>query len=98
MRGGAMRKSLSVPVWATAILLVFLAFLTACGAAPVDNQTTMSTGGSQTTATTAASQDGTLVAASDLSRVSASAPRADVLSASTAMNAFGADLYAVLAK
>jgi serpin B len=93
-----MRKSLFIPVSAAAILLVFLAFLSACGTAPVDDQTTTSTGDSQTTVTTAALQDGTLVAASDLSRVSASAPRADVISASTAMNAFGADLYAVLAK
>ena len=92
-----MHKSVFIPLSA-AILLVFLALLTACGASPADDQTTTSTGNSQTTATTAASQDGILVAASDLSRVSASAPRADILSASTAMNAFGADLYSVLAK
>jgi serpin B len=93
-----MHKSVFIPISAAALLFVFLTLLTACGAAPVVDQTTTSTGGSQTTATTAASQDGILVAASDLSRVSASAPRADILSASTATNAFGADLYSVLAK
>jgi serpin B len=43
------------------------------------------------------SQDSVPVAASDLSRASVSAPRADILSAAGAINAFGADLYKVLA-
>ena len=66
--------------------------------APGDDVTT-STGNGVTTSTTGStSHDDVLLAASDLSRVSASAPRADVLSASGAVDAFGADLYAVLAK
>ena len=92
-----MRKSLLVLIW-VAVTSLALMLMAGCGGAPVDDRTTTTTGHSQTTVTTAISHDQVQIAASDLSRVSASAPRADVLSASAGMNAFGADLYGVLAK
>ena len=80
-------------------LLASLLLLASCAAGPGDGKDTTTTTGSETTSTTgSASHDDVLLAASDLSRVSASAPRADILSASAAIDAFGADLYAVLAK
>ena len=92
-----MRKSLFILMWA-AVLSLALTLMAGCSGAPVDDQTTTTTEHSPTTVTTAVSQDEVQIAASDLSRVSASAPRADVLSASAGMNAFGTDLYGVLAK
>ena len=82
------------------LLLASLLLLVSCAAGPGDDDDTATTAGdTNTTSTTgSAANDDVLLAASDLSRVSASAPRADVLSASAAINAFGADLYAVLAK
>jgi serpin B len=44
------------------------------------------------------SKDGVTMAASPIARVAASATRADILSAAKGLNAFGADLYAVLAQ
>ena len=93
-----MHKSLFTLISGGALLLVSAAFLASCGATPLNVTTTVSAGGPQTTGTTVASQEGFLVAASDLSRVSTSAARADILAASKGMNAFGADLYSVLAK
>ena len=87
--------SLLLPPFVLASLLL----LASCAAGPGDGKDTTTTTGSETTSTTGnASHDDVLLAASDLSRVSASAPRADILSASAAIDAFGADLYAVLAK
>jgi serpin B len=93
-----MRKSLFILACAAAVLSLALTLMAGCGGTPVDDQTTTTTETSQTTVTTAATQDEVQLAASDLTRVSASAPRADILSASAGMNAFGADLYGVLAK
>ncbi len=56
----------------------------------------MTTG--ETTNSTTVSQDGTIMAVSPVARAAATATRADILSAADAMNDFGADLYAVLAK
>ena len=92
--------ALPVALLVAGLLLGSFLLLAACGTAPGDGKdTTTSTGDNVTTSTTAsASHDDVLVAASDLARVSASAPRADILSASGSIGAFGSDLYSVLAK
>ncbi len=78
----------------TAVLLL----LSACGSAGEDEVTTSpaNTGSSAGNSGTV-TQDGVLVAASPVSRLTASASRPDILSAADAINAFGADLYTVLA-
>ncbi len=81
-----------------ALLFGGLFFLVSCGTPPGDDTTTSTSNGVTTSTTGSAAHDGVLLATSDLSRVSASAPRADILSASKALGAFGSDLYAVLAK
>jgi serpin B len=101
-----MRRSLFIPVALLLLLLLTTAVLASCGS--VDAQTTTTAGPTTTdqptttaqpatTGTTAAMKDGVPIAASDVARVSASAPRADVVSAAASMDAFGADLYGVLA-
>lgn len=98
-----MRRCLIVPLCLAAIMIASLVALASCG---TGDPATTSPGGSetsgpttgQTTGETTRSEDGILLAASPLARISASAPRADVLSAAVAMEAFGADLYAVLAQ
>jgi serpin B len=88
------------------LTLVSLVFMASCGAGPVNGTTTTTgagttvttAGGTNTTGVTAAMKDGVLIAASDLTRVTTSAPRADVDSAAASMGAFGADLYGILAQ
>jgi serpin B len=84
------------------LVIGLLLLLASCGTGdPPDPSTTTSTGeqGDPTTTTGSSTvEDGVLLASSDLSRVSPSAPRTNVLSASTAVGALGDDLYSVLAK
>jgi serine protease inhibitor len=89
--------SLPVTVLLAGLLLGTLFFLVSCGKAPSNDTTTTSDGVTTSTAGSA-SHDGGVLAASDLSRVPASAPRENVLSAARALDAFGGDLYAALAK
>jgi serpin B len=105
-----MNRNLIVPLVIGALLIASLA-LASCGE-PTQTTTTAggpsttagnagdTTGGTtgQTTLSTALSKDGVTMAASPIARVAASATRADILSAATGINAFGADLYAVLAQ
>jgi len=87
-----------IAVLVAGLLLGALFFLVSCGTPPGDDTTTSTSNGVTTSTTGSASHDDALLAASDLSRVSALAPRADILSASGAVDAFGADLYGVLAQ
>ncbi len=95
-----MRRYLIVPLCAAALLAASLVVLASCGGGTA--QTTTSSGSTSTsgvsTDDTIVSQDGTLMAASPVSRATATATRADILSAAGSMDSFGADLYAVLAK
>jgi serpin B len=81
------------------LLLVAPFSLAGCGQEPTEGKDTTTTEREATTSTTESSSgEDLLVAASDLSRVSPSASRSDILSASDAIGAFAADLYAVLAE
>ncbi len=82
-----------------AVLLASLLALTSCGAGPVETTTSLSNTATTNNATdgTTVSQGGTVMAASDVARQTATATKADILSAASAMDAFGADLYGVLA-
>jgi serpin B len=95
-----MSRHLIVPLSVAALLVVSLVVLASCGGGTVQTTTslgdTVTTGGA--TNSTTVSQDGTIMAASPVARATASATRADILSAAGATDAFGADLYAVLAK
>jgi serpin B len=95
-----MSRHLIVPLAAAAFLVASLVLLASCGGRTVETTTslgdTVTTGG--TTNSTTVSQDGTIMAASPVARATALATRADILSAAGAMDAFGADLYAVLAR
>jgi serpin B len=92
--------SLLIAALAGGLLFVSLVSLAACGTAgDGDTIATTDRTDSVTTGTTgAASADDILVAASDISRVAPSASPADIGSASASIDAFGADLYSVLAK
>jgi len=91
---GSRLRSLALP----SLVLASLLLLASCATGRGDDTTTSTSNGVTTSTSGSASHDDVLLAASDLSRVSASAPRADILSASQAVGAFGADLYAMLAK
>jgi serpin B len=92
------RGSLLIAVLVAGLSLGGLFFVVSCGTGAGDDVTTSTSSGMTTSTTGSASHDGVVLAASDLPRVSTSASRSDILSASGAVDAFGADLYAVLAK
>jgi serpin B len=92
-----MRKSLIGPTAVAAALLVSMLWLAACGSEPA-LPTTTTVSDARSTGVTGAVKDGELIAASDLTRVTTSAPQADIASAADAVNAFGADLYGILVR
>jgi serpin B len=84
-------------------LLISLFFsLASCGTDVASNagttQSTLEEGTLTTSTTETAPDDAVVLASSDLSRLTSSAPREDVLSAAAAIGAFGGDLYSVLAE
>ncbi len=98
-----MHKGPIVSLMVVAVLALSLAALAGCGDSGLTTTTTG--GGSNTTDTTAddttnstVSDGGVQMAVSPIARVTASAPRADILSVSKGMNAFGTGLYAILTK
>ena len=82
------------------LLMGLLLFVISCAGDDVPDTSTHSTETTTSSATAdgSESEGGLALASSDLSRVASSAPREDILAASAAIGAFGADLYSVLAR